>query len=130
MSQENIEIVREFFSTWNAGDLDRAWERLHPDVVMRMEGDWPEPGPYFGREAVHLWDAQFRETWDEVTVQITDIVHSADRVVGRYALRGIGKGPVTELEVSIIHTIRDGRIREIEFHWDHIEALRAVGLSE
>lgn len=131
MSQENVEIIREFFEAWNAGDLGKAYEAGHPDMVMRMEGNWPEPGPYFGREAVRRWDMQFRDTWESVVVEpITDFAHSADRVVARYALRGVGRGPTSELEVTIIHTMRGGKIREIEFHWDHAEALDAVGLAD
>jgi len=52
MSQENVEIVREFIKAWNAGDLAKAYETSHADMIMRMEGNWPEPGPHFGRDAV------------------------------------------------------------------------------
>lgn len=131
MSQENVDIIRRFFEVWNTGDLDKAYEACHPDLVMRMEGNWPEPGPYFGREEVKRWDLQFRDTWASVTVEpISDFVHSADRVVARHALRGVGQGPTTHLEVTIIHTLRGGKIRETEFHWDHAEALEAIGLAE
>ncbi|MEA2347851.1 MAG: SnoaL-like domain [Thermoleophilaceae bacterium] len=131
MSQENVEIVEHFFRVWGAGDIEDAYELFDPNVVMRMEGDWPEPGPYLGREAVMRWDAQFRETWDSVWVEtLRDHRHAGDRVVARYALHGEGKGPASRLEVTIVHTIRRGMIREVEFFWDHAEALEAVGLSE
>ena len=131
MSQENVNVVRSFFRAWAAGNPDAAYDFFHPDVIMRMEGDWPEPGPYVGREAVMRWDAQFRDTWDSMTVQtVIHQLHTGDRVVGRYALHGEGRGPATNLEVTIIHTVREGKIRDVEFHWDHEEALAALGLAE
>jgi ketosteroid isomerase-like protein len=52
MSQENVEIVRASFEAWNAGDMDAFRELYDPDVILRMDANWPEPGPYVGREAV------------------------------------------------------------------------------
>ena len=51
MSQENVDIVCAALDTWNTGDMD-AWEDfLAPDVIWRPPPDWPEPGPFIGREA-------------------------------------------------------------------------------
>ena len=51
MSQENVEIVRAFFETWNAGDMDAFRELYDPDVIVRTAEGWPESGPYVGRES-------------------------------------------------------------------------------
>jgi ketosteroid isomerase-like protein len=45
MSQENVEAVRATFEAWNAGDMDALREPLHPDAILWMPEDWPEPGP-------------------------------------------------------------------------------------
>ena len=34
------------------------------------------------------------------------------------------------MDVTTIYTVRDGKVREVEFFWDHDEALEAAGLSE
>jgi ketosteroid isomerase-like protein len=34
------------------------------------------------------------------------------------------------MEGTAICTVRNGKLREVEFFWDHDEALEAVGLSE
>ena len=52
MSQENVEVVRAAFEAWNAGDMDAFREMYDPDAIVRMLEDWPEPGPFVGREAV------------------------------------------------------------------------------
>ena len=52
MSQENVDFVRWSFDVWNAGDMDAYGELLDPDIVSQPPPEWPEPGPYRGREAV------------------------------------------------------------------------------
>jgi ketosteroid isomerase-like protein len=52
MSQENVEVVGAMFDTWNAGDMDAFRELYDPDVIVRAPKDWPEPGPFVGREAL------------------------------------------------------------------------------
>jgi ketosteroid isomerase-like protein len=55
MSQENVEIVRASYEVWNAGDMDAYRDPYDPDAVVRPPDGWPEPVPYFGREASMRW---------------------------------------------------------------------------
>src|SRR4051794_11992905 len=131
MSQENVEVVRAVFEAWNAGDMDAFRELYDPDIILRTVEDWPEPGPYVGREAVMRFFGQLRETWDTDTREpISDFIDAADDVVVRSIWRGTGHGPAANLELTIVFTVRKGRIFSHEFFWDHAEALEAVGLSE
>src|SRR5437867_1711720 len=100
MSQENVAVVRAASQTWNAGDRD-AFRKLHdPDVILRPENNWPEPGPYIGREAVMGFYERARETFDADTVElIGDFSHAADRVVVRWIWHGQGHGPDSNMEV-------------------------------
>ena len=34
------------------------------------------------------------------------------------------------MELTVVYTVRKGKIVFMEFFWDHAEALEAVGLSE
>jgi ketosteroid isomerase-like protein len=82
MSQEKVEVVRAVVEAWNAGDMDAVREMHDPDVIVRTVEDWPEPGPYVGREAVMRFAEQLRETWDADTTEVTsDFIDAADRVV-------------------------------------------------
>ena len=64
MSQENVEVVRAIFEAWNAGDMDAFRGLFDPGIIMRMPEDFPEPGPFVGREAIMRQFEQMRETWD------------------------------------------------------------------
>jgi ketosteroid isomerase-like protein len=131
MSQENVEIVQAAFEGWNTGDMEAVRELIDPDVMMRMPEDWPEPGPFMGREAVMHQLEQQRETWDTDTFElISDFIDGADRIVVRFIWRGAGHGPESNIEATGVYTVRRSRILAIEHFWDHSEALQTLGLSE
>ena len=127
MSQENVEVVKAAFDAWNAGDMDRLRDMYDPNIVLHMLRDWPEPGPYVGREAVMRQWEQIRETWDADFVEPISFVDVGDRVVVRQIWR-LGRGPDANIDLTIIVTLRQGRIASLEYFWDYAEALKAVGL--
>ena len=131
MSQENVEVVRAVFEAWNAGDMDALRELYDPAIIVRYAEGWLEGSePTVGREAVmRVWE-QLRETWDADTVEPISFIDGGDRVVVRMVWRGVGHGPDLNMEVTHVYTVRKGKIRTVEFFWDHAEALEAVGLSE
>ena len=131
MPQENIELVKAAFDAWNAGDMDGYAAFLDADVIVRAPANWPEPGPFVGRDAVMRQFHQLRDTYDrDRSEPISDFLAVADRVVVRFAWRTVGgHGPDASMEITVIYTIRKGRVVEIEFVWDHAEVLEALGLS-
>ena len=131
MSQENVEIVRASFEAWNARDMDAYRELYDSDATLRMPEGWPEPGPYFGREAAMRQFKQLNDTWvTDAAEPIDDFIDAADRIVVRFTWRGIGHGPEANLDLTSVFTVRKGKILGLEFFWDHAEALETLGLSE
>jgi ketosteroid isomerase-like protein len=130
MSQENVEVVRATIAAWNAGDMDGLRELNHPEVIVRPPKGWPEPGPFVGREAVMRQFEQMRATWDADAVELISAVDAGDRVAVRFVWHGVGQGPEANMEMTYVATVRKGKIFNIEYFWDHAEALEAIGLSE
>jgi ketosteroid isomerase-like protein len=131
VSQENVEIVKAAFDAWNAGDMETWGSLLAPDVLWRPTPDWPEPGPYVGREATMRQVRQLRETSERDTVEpISDFLHTGDRVAVRFAWRGLGRGPGLNIEMTCLYTVRAGKVVAFEYFWSHDEALNALGLKE
>jgi ketosteroid isomerase-like protein len=126
-----VELVRALFEAWNGGDMDAVRGLYDPNVIVEGNERWPEPGPFVGRDAVmHQWQ-QMRETWDaDALVPIGDFIDARDRVLVRFIWRGQGHGPESNIEMTGVHTVNNGRIFAQEFFWDHGEALKAVGLEE
>jgi ketosteroid isomerase-like protein len=131
MSQENVEVARAAFEAWNVGDMNAFRELYDSEAIMRSPEGWPEPGPFVGREAVMRQFEQNRATWDADRLEaISDFIDAADRVVVRFIWHGAGHGPESNLEATIVITVRKGRVVYQEFFWDHAEALETLGLSE
>jgi ketosteroid isomerase-like protein len=130
MSQENVKIVRAAYDAWNAGDMDALGDLYDADAVTRPLEGWPEQATAVGRAAVMQGWAQFRETWDADAVEAVSIVDVGDRVAVRSNWRGTGHGPEANFEMTMIYTVRKGRIFYLESFWDHAEALETLGLSE
>jgi ketosteroid isomerase-like protein len=131
MSQENVEVVQASFTAYGAGDMIAWGGWLAPDVVSRPPEGWPEPGPFVGREAVLRQFEQQRDAFAADTVEfISDYFVALDRVAVRFIWHGTGHGPEANLEMTGVYTIRKGKILEMEFFWDHAEALETLGLSE
>lgn len=130
MSRENVDVVRNLFEKWNAGDMDGLRRLYDEDVVVRAPEGWPEPGPFVGSDAVMRQWEQMREIWDADNVeQVGDFMGFGDRVVGRFIWRGVGRGPDADLELTGVWTVRKGRIFGAEFFRDYEEGLQAAGLS-
>jgi ketosteroid isomerase-like protein len=131
MSQQNVEVVRAYTDTWNSGDMELVRELYDPEAIMRVAPNWPEPGPFVGREAVmrQLTEARgaFESDWAEI---VGEPLAAGDRVVARVNWHGTGAGPQSDMEWTVTFRIRDGRIFEVEYFWDHAEALDAAGLSK
>jgi ketosteroid isomerase-like protein len=131
MSKENVKIVKAGFEAWNAGNMDAFRELFDPDVVMRNPVNWPEPGPFVGREAALSQFERVREIWEADTVEpVSDFIDVGDRVVVRHIWHAAGRGLDSTLEVTGVYTVRKRRIFYLELFWDHKEALEAAGPYE
>jgi len=131
MSQENVAVVRNYFDAWNSGDMEAVRELYDPDAIMRAAPDWPEPGPFVGRDAVMQQLSEARGAFDSDHLEfLSDLVAVGDRVIVRVAWHGTGRGPQSDMEWTTVCTLRDGLITGLEYVWDHAEALKAAGLSE
>jgi len=130
VSQENVDIVRRSTEAWNAGDMDAWSELVAPNVIWRVMPDWPEQGPFIGRDAVLRQVQQLRAIWDSDTIIPLSEVVAGDHVVLRLIWRGVGSGPESNMEMSCIYTVREGMIVGFDYFWNHVDALTAVGMEE
>jgi ketosteroid isomerase-like protein len=130
MLEENVEILRETYESWNRGDLDAVIEFFDDDVVVRTVEDWPER-VVRGKAAVVSFYRGYAETVGHNTA-IEDLIDAGDSVVVR--VRGRLSGDQTGIEVDLrfshVTRFRDGKVVLVEYFWDHQEAIEAAGLSE
>jgi uncharacterized protein len=109
-----LALVDELAARFGRGDLDQAFELLHPELVIEQPGSLPHGGRYHGRDGMIAMGAAFAKHWDrtisdprrhgcsELGVQITSQTWTA-RATGRSAT----------VEVVELFTVRDGLIDSI-----------------
>ena len=135
MSQENVEIVRGFFESWNRGEGGFGPELLDEGVVWDARG--VEIGGefdriYYGRDGVAAAWREWLPAWRDIEVELVWIKGTGDRVVAWLHQRQTGRRSGIPQEWSYAWDVlfRDGKIVRMGFFRDEAEALDAVTLRE
>jgi ketosteroid isomerase-like protein len=134
MSQENVEIVRRFYESWNAQNLDAVLKCARPEI----EFDWsasraPFRGIYLGHEGLTRFWTELQDAWEEFRLEIVEVVEcDREQLVTVTAVRGRGRGSGISMEAggAMLWVLRDGMVLRGTFFQSKEEALEAVGLSE
>jgi ketosteroid isomerase-like protein len=124
-------LVRRFTESWVRDDLDAILECIASD----MEFDWTESispfrDVYRGREGLERFWEEMRETFDDFTPRIDDVVDCGHkRLVTRITVSGRARASGIELEASgaMLWTVRDGRIVQGKLFQSEEDALAAIG---
>jgi peptide deformylase len=117
--------------TFGDGNFDRLAELFTDDVELKPTEDFPDPGPFRGRDAVEGILASFLESWGECRVDVETVLAAGDdRAVARLQLSGRGSGSGVEAADVVIGAfwLRDGRVERLELGRSAEAALAATGL--
>ena len=130
MARENVDIVREWFERWNAGERDTFDDEMHPDaeIVSAMLG-----GAHRGQDALRSWFGEIEDQFDEWVV-IPEGFHGAgDKVaaIGKVRLRGRGSGVSFDAPVGFLFELRDGKLSRLQtFVENPSEPLTLIGRAQ
>ena len=146
MSQESVEIVRsvlEPVAGINIADIDWGTEVLgemlgrtySPDIELRTL-DIPLgldiSDSYHGLDGLVEYLRAWLEPFSEYYVENLDYIEAGDCVLVPSRQRGLGRGSGvwTEIELTTLCELREGKIARIHQFDTLAEALEAAGLSE
>ena len=133
MSQENVEVVKAFFSAWPQG-LDALAEYWTDDIDHRaIEGAVDDHGPMHGKDALRSHWQDWLDTFDDLTFDPLEFIDAGgDQVVAvlRFGGRAKQSGVETDVTFATLYTLRDAKIVRGREYWTREEALKAAGLSE
>jgi ketosteroid isomerase-like protein len=134
MSQENVEIAREVFRRFHAGD--QTWvEWVDPDVGWDFSAyplaDLPSSGSGRERLLSDVLDTYF-SGWLSYEGEIVETVDAGDDIVViiHEAARMRGSDAMLERDIAHIWTFREGKWVFWRILPDREAALEAAGLSE
>lgn len=139
MSQENVEIVRRNFESFQAGmergDPGAPWDA----GINAVDAEWIVPEGLEGRtvwvgregfvEFIRTWTEQF----DDWSLQVERLIDTGDdRVVAltRQSATGKESGVPVELNLGMVYELKDGRVIRMTNYLTHAEAFEAAGLRE
>ena len=129
MSQDNLELAREWIAFADAGDLASILDLLDPDVdCFPAEGE-PEAAPFRGRDAFASFARTSREPWSERAVEAVEYIDLDEYVAVVARISAVGKvsrAPVSGEEVWLVR-FRDGKCVE---YWECGSKERALELAE
>jgi ketosteroid isomerase-like protein len=131
MSEENVELVKDVISRWNAGERTFA-DEIHPDAEVLSRG-LMEGRLLRGREGVRRLFREIDEQFDEWRIDTEEWRDAGDYVValGRAHMHGRESGITFEQPLGWLFEIRDGQVFRFETFLDKpADALEAAGLRE
>ena len=109
---DHVEFLRQGYAALQRGDLETfktlARERLDPEFEFHHVWD----GRVFkGYEGTLEWLSDARETWDDYSQEVTEIVDLGEHVVVvvRISARGGGSGVPVAQEMAVVWTFEGDR---------------------
>jgi ketosteroid isomerase-like protein len=133
MSQNNVEIVREYLDRFAGGDWD-AWRRsFAPDIVWDTSASaMPWAGVYHGHEGAERFMVEWLGAWRDPVVENLELIDGGDSVVSVFRWSGRGKASGIEAAETFfaVYDLEEGLITRFRAFRTRDEALQAAGLAE
>ena len=139
MSQENVETARRAMDALNRSDLmvgggdplPTLREFCHPDVEWDFSQRRIDPEIYHGFEGWLRIARQFGDAWQELRMEMEEIIDAGNDVVLFTSMIGLSKSGIKlSQSVGQVWTFRDGKIiRDQYFGEDRAACLHAAGLA-
>ena len=132
MSQENVETVRRWIHALNRGGVETVLPFLDPEIEWVTTGLFVEPGTYRGHEGVLQYIGDAAAEVEDVHTEPQELIDVGAQVVVPVRISGRGRqsGVPVDLEMTIVASLRGGRIVRIHNYAGKAEALEAAGLRD
>jgi ketosteroid isomerase-like protein len=133
MSQENVEIVKDFTRSFEEGDRDEWREHFDPDVVWDTSASrMPSAGISHGYEGVERFFRDWLGTWTDYEIATREYLDAGDSVVIVFRQRGTGRESGVQIERDFfgVYDLRESKVVRFRMFESREEALAAAGLSE
>jgi ketosteroid isomerase-like protein len=130
MTTGGIEVLERVYEAWNREDVDGVVALMHPEVVVRLSGDYPGmPDELHGPDDVRRFFDLFGEAWESIGVAPERYEDAGESALALFRFVGRSHAGVTvEREGAHLVRLRDGLIAEMDVYGAWSDALGAAGL--
>ena len=113
------DVVRQAYDAFGRGDIPAVLELIADDADWTVAEVLVQGGSWRGRDGVGQFFQGLGEKYEELTVDVHDLVDGGDHVVGVGVGRGTrrGGGPA-EYGFAHVFTVRDGKVTRFREYAD------------
>jgi uncharacterized protein len=124
--------VRVFTEHTNRTGGEPLWELLDPEIEWIVDPTALLAGTFRGHEGVKEFFEHLRESFDEIHIELDELIDAGDSVVllARNRNRGRSSGLTVEQPTGWVIEVRGGQIVKSRLYFRPAEALEAAGLSD
>jgi ketosteroid isomerase-like protein len=132
MSQENVEIVRDYYEAWNHAGLEGALAFWTRDFEWHDAPEMPDRGIYRGVDSVLAHFADLEGVMGRMHVQVLELEPAGTEVVAtlRVHIDGVSSGLPIEGPIFEVITLDQGKVACIRLFLTASDALEAAGLRQ
>jgi ketosteroid isomerase-like protein len=132
MSQENVEIVRQWIEAFNRGGVEEVIRFLDPQIEWTTTSAYLEAGTYQGHEGVRRFVREAAAAWEDPRIEPEELIGAADQVVVpvRIKVRNKRSGSPSEFKLAVVASLQGGMIIRLRNYTNKAQALEAAGLGE
>jgi ketosteroid isomerase-like protein len=103
---ERVDIASRGFEAFNRGDLEAVGALLHDDVVAVVPDSLANSGVYEGRDGFARMLAHWVEPWEELRVDVLELIEEGDAVLAPAVQHGRGRGSGVEISMRVVFLLR------------------------
>lgn len=133
----NVELMRNGLEAFSRGELERAVAEMSPEIEWHLAFELPdlpaEKRIFRGREEVRTLFEAFRSVWDELTVEIEEVLYDVGpQFLARVRFRGRGGASGVEVDRVLYYVadVEDDMLRVLRPFDELGEARAAAGLDD
>jgi ketosteroid isomerase-like protein len=133
MSHENVEVVHHLLAAVTQRDLARLVDLTDPDIEWRsFFAALSEGGRYRGHDGMRQYVADVSEAFEEMRVEVGDLLDVGEVVVGigRIFYKGKGSGVEADSPAGWVFRFRKGRVVYFHAFRDPERVFGVVGIAE
>ncbi len=133
MSQENVEIVKEFSQRFAEGVRGVYGEYFDPDIVWDTSASGlPVASIYHGHEGVRRFFRDWLAPWENYEIEYREYLDAGDAVVTVFWQAGTGRGSRIRSERDFfgVWDLKELKVVRFRLFESREQALEAAGLRE
>ena len=130
MSEDpRVELIREGFEAWEAGDAEKTMAMYDPAVVVYAPPEIGNSGTFHGVEGFLRWSQSWFEAWESFDQDLLSVEPIGERhAISQVMQHGVGKGSGVKVDrpATWVYEMRDEKLIYMALFFDHDAAMAHV----